>query len=182
MPHLSLQARHLVRDGVRLAVPLALRRGRETRHVRAQREREEMIRVLSPGGVYICSVTVAEAHRRNRAGLSVPYGSGKRTFSAIKMKHTCVDAEMPRSPKLHYREDHAGRSIVVLKRYRDGIWHKWDNTLSFSELRDGAIKSAETIARQRDERTARNRVLIEALQSAGVPIPRPEPLARSTAA
>lgn len=34
----------------------------------------------------------------------------------------------------------------------------------------------------RNRLAARNRVLIEALQSAGVPIPRPEPLATSTAA
>lgn len=155
MPHLSLTARQLVKDGVRLPVPLKLRTSRDAHRPSHTRQRAEMIRVLSPGGVYICSVTPEEAHRRNREGLSVPLGKHKRTFSAIRMLHAAVEAEIPRSPKLHYREEHAGRSIVCLKRYSHGIWHKWDNTLSFAELRAGALKSAETLARQRDERAWR---------------------------
>ena len=156
MVHLSLYARHLVRDGVCLPVPEPLARSGKSRASHSPRiAAREMIRVLSPGGVYICSVTVDEAHRRNRAGLSVPLGHRKHTFSAIQMRTACVDAEIPRSPKLHYREEHAGHSITVLRRYRDGQWHKWDNTLSFRELRDGSLKSAQTIERQREERALR---------------------------
>ena len=109
------------------------------------------------GGVCLGYVSGHEAARRIREGRARVACATRRQLKAITMLHAAVSAEIPRSPALHYREEFGGHTVWALKRYResDGTWHNCDNTLTFAEYRVGRIKSAETIARQRDERALR---------------------------
>lgn len=113
------------------------------------------IRVLDRAGEFVCVVDAQKAQEWTASGRAVMEGKGRRAFLRLKSARLKSDygGGSASHQKTFYDENYAGHPITILKRlHGDGTFHKWDDNLTFEELRAGKTNhrtgAAEIVAMQ----------------------------------
>ncbi len=108
------------------------------------------VRAISPGGVPLGRVMMAQAHFYIREGLAKGIGGrGKREFVTLQMVHAQVESRVPGGDRYTYNEDLGDhRHVMTLKRAVPGGGYKtWHPDLTFTDLRLGRMKPAKVAGR-----------------------------------
>ncbi len=121
---------------------------------------EREVRLFDSTGRFAGWLQPDEANRLIGAGRVTVQGKGRRTTLWLVSGKTVQDFldEAKRTDHFTYAERFGGKRVVVLKRYDEasGTFRKWDNALSFDELRQGRMQSrARQLARRAAMETAK---------------------------
>ncbi len=89
---------------------------------------------------------------------------GRRTFCRVLLRVEDFDEAKRTSQASTYREEVSSGQLITLKRPHPDAssGRKWDEHLTFAELRDGEFESEETKRAKKDRRKDRIRKILEA--------------------
>lgn len=124
------------------------------------------VRLLDATGEFVRSLNEDEAAKLISDKQATMRVGGRRPVLVLTEQLTVSDLESTSSThgsvfepvKTTYKESHGGHTVVMLKRATPDGLQKWDNDLTFDELRRGQIVSATTRHRLALERAERARV------------------------
>ena len=109
--------------------------------------------MLSPGNIFIGRTTLEDANRRVRARTAKVLSCNKSQITDIEVHGAKVHAQIPGNALVTVYRDHLGDTMSVLSLMRPGKGgglRRWDNDLTFSELRNGQHMSETTRQRLRE--------------------------------
>jgi hypothetical protein len=115
------------------------------------------LRLLDHSERFVRWVPRDEAEKLIAEGRVDARGTGRRRTLILRSARLLEDFESPEQGqgdrKFHYSERYQGHEVVVLKRLdsETGSFKKWDNNLTFEELRAGKTISATARAKRREE-------------------------------
>lgn len=102
------------------------------------------LRLLDRTGAFVKRVTPDVAAKMAERGAARIEGTGRKAVARLTSSMTVRNFSRPTLDQLNgqvratYDETHAGHVLTVLKRIDDsGQMRKWDNDLTFDELRSG---------------------------------------------
>lgn len=116
-----------------------------------------IIRVMDTEGEFCGNVRLDVAERLAGEGKVDIHYNGRRSFVQVLVAVVDFDHAHMDRPCYHHHETHAGHTLVVIKRpsVTRSYGEKWDKHLTFGELRQGRLISAETIRIREAARRAR---------------------------
>jgi hypothetical protein len=114
---------------------------------------QETVMAISIAGRKLGRIPVSYAHQLIREKRARGEGP-KQSFHTVIVFAACVVAG--RALQTTYDEDLGnGLHLTMMKRHHSGGCHKWDQNLTFNELRKGRLLSEVTVADRAERRSLR---------------------------
>jgi hypothetical protein len=110
----------------------------------------DIVRIIDGDGRFCGRTTEEKASRYVGTGKAKLEGNGKKQILRLHSKYRLEDFdECPSSSdgRYHYRESIGDHEFVVLKRNTEEGFKRWDNDLTFEELRRGLLRKPTRIAK-----------------------------------
>ena len=127
-----------------------------------------LVRQVEAGYRFVGTVDSAEAAARLvESGLATMKGSGRNAVLVMKeeVAPSGGGAVGQGGVKYTYRETYSRGPLHVLKRCVGGKYERWDNDLTFDELRRGKVVSQQAKDRRREMRSMRGGSEIDAIRA-----------------